>query len=143
MSFGDIFRPDSKFALRFFPFAPLLEGFQSATTPCRSSSKLQEPGVVVFFFLFFFLISRSSEGGFFKEITSHFTSQAEQKLLSGRGLLLTACGRSWQHCWTPGSSGRPGARHSRSGDGVRAGQGGAVSLPQTVFLFFFPSSSPM
>lgn len=53
---------------------------------------------------FFFLISRSSEGGFFKEITSHFTSQAEQKLPSNKRLLLTACGRSWQHCWTLGSS---------------------------------------
>lgn len=51
-----------------------------------------------------FLISRSSEGGFFKEITSHFTSQAEQKLPSNKRLLLTACGRSWQHCWTLGFS---------------------------------------
>lgn len=51
-----------------------------------------------------FLISRSSEGGFFKEITSHFTSQAEQKVPSNKQLLLTACGRSWQHCWTLGSS---------------------------------------
>lgn len=51
-----------------------------------------------------FLISRSSEGGFFKEITSHFTSQAEQNLPSNKRLLLTACGRSWQHCWTLGSS---------------------------------------
>lgn len=42
--------------------------------------------------------------GFFKEITSHFTSQAEQKLPSNKRLLLTACGRSWQHCWTLGSS---------------------------------------
>lgn len=44
-------------------------------------------------------------GGSFKEITSHFTSEAEQKLLN-EGLSLTACGRSCQYCCPFSSSGR-------------------------------------
>lgn len=95
--FQDIFHPDSEFVSFFSPYLRPFKARPPAGVPANYRSLLSPSP-------FFFLISRSSEGGFFKEITSHFTSQAEQKLPSNKRLLLTACGRSWQHCWTLGSS---------------------------------------
>lgn len=93
--FRDIFHPESEFVSFFSPYLRPFKARPPAGVPANYRSLLSPP---------FFLISRSSEGGFFKEITSHFTSQAEQKLPSNKRLLLTACGRSWQHCWTLGFS---------------------------------------